>query len=899
MKDIKNLYRAAKLGKPDDVSRYREAVESLADNPASFITNLEYIISSDIGLNKLHTVVEKYGMPLYGFLKLESVANDLLERTENRGPKVTQAYRNIAESVSNFLDKNQHLVAMFEAMQGDEGISDKYLECYYSSISPAKDCGLSKLPSIGIIAVPDIILEASHRGTIDQVLPQISSSIFFNSPERKQWLLEAVRDITSDNTILESVRAGSLEEMAENALTSKKVRFREAALSDGSTDGAEYSAEELVSIYEYINFQEELLTTLRTTERQVELQRSIYEHYSELDGLVPESCSDVADLLPQPVIEGSDGKIPPYLAKNKTLRYGEDEDDDGDDEKYRRKKNRDNLEIVDYSSDDDKGTANPSDTGDDDKQPASPTVDARTDSKSSGGTTNYYYYTYTNSFNRNVDNSKHHTDNSTRTTNIYKDGKKGHDKDDPMTESTEVYSEGVIGAAVVLTLVGGAILYVVNRHLDRRAIRETLYEIAGRKVRNTDELVDCGRLLFRDILGNSDLGRMIIDVMYEPGKTGIQVPRSVGPVEFAIKREPTRDPGFISHYNFKRDELTVDNLYLMTRLPVAYGLVGDEEATTAAIEALNSKLAVTGGEVLAVISDPYLPIDDNGGDWELYIRAGLCQGGPEDFPGLDDIDKLDGETERAYNDYINECIRQVKESGYRICSIYLGVSAKNLLEIVHPKYKSHLDEHGIRFAESTKDDGDPNSIDPNPDKNGDPPKPESDHPVRDTLLDIDRAILKTGAKIKKKTQDVINVGKAAVRPITRSARWINDQIKKFRDADENNIKEKLLESDSRSGLYRAIRGAIVSGSLVKAGLLRNPLFLFLAVTRKVSLKANEKRIRNEIIAELRSEIEIIEEKIKDAERNGDTKIKYKLIRSKNDIKRKLIRLEVPALRKIV
>ena len=47
-----------------------------------------------------------------------------------------------------------------------------------------------------------------------------------------------------------------------------------------------------------------------------------------------------------------------------------------------------------------------------------------------------------------------------------------------------------------------------------------------------------------------------------------------------------------------------------------------------------------------------------------------------------------------------------------------------------------------------------------------------------------------------------------------------------------------------------------------------------------------------MIGELRNEIEVIEEKIKDADRNGDNKAKYRLMRIKNEINKKLLRLGI-------
>jgi len=89
---------------------------------------------------------------------------------------------------------------------------------------------------------------------------------------------------------------------------------------------------------------------------------------------------------------------------------------------------------------------------------------------------------------------------------------------------------------------------------------------------------------------------------------------------------------------------------------------------------------------------------------------------------------------------------------------------------------------------------------------------------------------------------------------------------KWKDSNENNIKEKMVDPQSRKGIFNAIKAAIKYGSLYKAKLLFNPVFLFLTVTKKVSNKKNEARIRSEVISELKTELEILDEKIRDADR---------------------------------
>lgn len=172
-------------------------------------------------------------------------------------------------------------------------------------------------------------------------------------------------------------------------------------------------------------------------------------------------------------------------------------------------------------------------------------------------------------------------------------------------------------------------------------------------------------------------------------------------------------------------------------------------------------------------------------------------------------------------------------------------------------------------------------------------RPKSDHPVKDILTDVDRALVKKQQGAKRVVQNVQNAGRAFVKPAVRTTQWVDNMVHNWKDADENSVKEKMADPHARSNLFSAIRTAIVGGSLLKAGLLLNPVFLGLTALRGIGKNKKEFRIRNEMIGELKTEMEIIDEKIKDADRVGDNKAKYKLMRFKNELNKKLLRVGGP------
>ena len=169
-------------------------------------------------------------------------------------------------------------------------------------------------------------------------------------------------------------------------------------------------------------------------------------------------------------------------------------------------------------------------------------------------------------------------------------------------------------------------------------------------------------------------------------------------------------------------------------------------------------------------------------------------------------------------------------------------------------------------------------------------RPTDDTPVRNVLLDVDRKAQKGVAKVKKTANDLTQTYKAATKGIKRGKDWINKTIAQWKDADQREIKERLADPEARHNIFALISDLIKNGSYLKAGLLLNPIILGLYGMKKLWGKKSEGRLRAEMIGELKAEIGVIDEKIADARKKGDDKAKYQLMRFKNEIQKKLVRV---------
>lgn len=169
-------------------------------------------------------------------------------------------------------------------------------------------------------------------------------------------------------------------------------------------------------------------------------------------------------------------------------------------------------------------------------------------------------------------------------------------------------------------------------------------------------------------------------------------------------------------------------------------------------------------------------------------------------------------------------------------------------------------------------------------------KPESDNPIRDTMMDIDRKVSEGIGSLKRGAGKVRQTARAVTKPFKRVLNFIDTQIEKWRDSNENYIKEQLADPHQSNSLIKAFKSAVKYGAIYKAGLLLNPIFIFLAAAKHLDSRNNKFRIRNEMIGELKTELQVLEEKIKDADANKDRKAKYQIMRLKNELTKKLIRV---------
>ena len=401
-----------------------------------------------------------------------------------------------------------------------------------------------------------------------------------------------------------------------------------------------------------------------------------------------------------------------------------------------------------------------------------------------------------------------------------------------------VYNEGAIttGLFILPLILGGfSLLYIsIENHKYKSKVNKAISDILGIKVKDSSKYTAKARSIFGEFLNKNN---STIDK---------ECYREIKEVNAHSK------PEFSFYVNGKKTDGPLKVIMM----------VGNYLMNEKSMKQLSSKLSDNNVEV-NFIDDTDLPGDDNGGSWEMFIKAAIVEGGPDDY------DEENGHD----NKWMDEQYDKITKSGYKDVKLILVIDGEKYLKENY--MNGVIDEscHGLILEDASERD-----------------RPQSDHPIKDMAQDIDRNLAKKHQEMKRKVQQVQNVGKSIMKPINRTKGWIDKVVHDWKDANENDIKDRIADPNARRNLFTAINKAIKVGSLAKAGLLFNPFILFLTITNGISKNKRLFVIRNNVIHELRGEIKVLEAKIQDADRSGDHAAKYKLMRLKNELEKKLIRV---------
>ena len=220
-----------------------------------------------------------------------------------------------------------------------------------------------------------------------------------------------------------------------------------------------------------------------------------------------------------------------------------------------------------------------------------------------------------------------------------------------------------------------------------------------------------------------------------------------------------------------------------------------------------------------------------------------------------------------------------------------NVSIEEAFKILNDKYTLVKESLGIveeetEENEEEKEDDQHYGVDQS--KKAKAPKPKNlANKVQFKAMDAEAKQMKKMSTAKQKGQEVKNAVKAVSKLPENVIKDIKDQIHKTDEADSERRKKYMVEPGFRKKAFRNLKLAILYGGAAQIKLALVP---FTAFCRHLS-KEKDRRVRNELINEIETEIKICDEKINDANSAGDNQEKYKLMRIKAKLEQERLRVK--------
>ena len=151
------------------------------------------------------------------------------------------------------------------------------------------------------------------------------------------------------------------------------------------------------------------------------------------------------------------------------------------------------------------------------------------------------------------------------------------------------------------------------------------------------------------------------------------------------------------------------------------------------------------------------------------------------------------------------------------------------------------------------------------------------------------AHIKTSRKLaegERKKQSVTNVIRTVAKIPGDIINSFKKDLKAWDDADDNRRKEYIIKPGFRKKWFKTLRNACMYGA---AWYINKAWIPVLAIIQMIS-KQKDKRMINELAAELDTEIKVCEEKINDANTKSDNAKKYELMRMRDKLKQEKTRV---------
>ena len=167
------------------------------------------------------------------------------------------------------------------------------------------------------------------------------------------------------------------------------------------------------------------------------------------------------------------------------------------------------------------------------------------------------------------------------------------------------------------------------------------------------------------------------------------------------------------------------------------------------------------------------------------------------------------------------------------------------------------------------------------------PKAESlAEKIQVKAMDIEAKASQKRAERKRKGQQIKNAAKSVSTVPMSDIKDFQNEVKSLDDMDDNRRINYMTKPGFRKKFFKKLKLALMYGTAAQVNLLYVPV---VAVLRHYS-KMKDRRIRNSLFHDIKTEIKICDAKIQDADANGEKDKKYELMRIRSELEKQAVRV---------
>ena len=192
-----------------------------------------------------------------------------------------------------------------------------------------------------------------------------------------------------------------------------------------------------------------------------------------------------------------------------------------------------------------------------------------------------------------------------------------------------------------------------------------------------------------------------------------------------------------------------------------------------------------------------------------------------------------------------------------------------------------------KSSNEEKSDGEKKETTPrDPLTTGEKPKEDLPTKIQNKALDHEAKASKKRAENKEKRGKLANAAKAITKGPRQGVEDIKKFVKKIDEMDDARRKEYLMKPGFMKVIFHKLKTALLYYGAASASIAYLPVAM---VARRFS-KLKSKRMRNELVRELETEIKICDQKIDDAKAKEDKQETYRLMRIRDKLENDRLRV---------